>query len=147
MVVINLFPKSVRLCEGNAFGQQASKARLAQSAERKALNLVVVGSSPTVGACATWTRAGKGVGDDLVHTRAASCRGGWRVRPGCRVWAHPRPRWSRMAAGVAAARAWPLRRRSVVRASAPSVAGGATRDDRRGWGGDGHGRGRIQGTS
>ena len=30
-------------------------ARLAQSAERKALNLVVVGSSPTVGAfCARW---------------------------------------------------------------------------------------------
>ena len=29
-----------------------SKARLAQSAERKALNLVVVGSSPTVGVCA-----------------------------------------------------------------------------------------------
>ena len=28
-----------------------SEARLAQSAERKALNLVVVGSSPTVGAC------------------------------------------------------------------------------------------------
>ena len=28
----------------------ASTARLAQSAERKALNLVVVGSSPTVGA-------------------------------------------------------------------------------------------------
>ena len=28
-----------------------SKARLAQSAERKALNLVVVGSSPTVGVC------------------------------------------------------------------------------------------------
>jgi len=28
----------------------ASEARLAQSAERKALNLVVVGSSPTVGA-------------------------------------------------------------------------------------------------
>ena len=26
-------------------------ARLAQSAERKALNLVVVGSSPTVGVC------------------------------------------------------------------------------------------------
>ena len=49
VVVINLFPKSARLCERNAFGQQASKARLAQSAERKALNLVVVGSSPTVG--------------------------------------------------------------------------------------------------
>ena len=29
-----------------------SKARLAQSVERKALNLVVVGSSPTVGVCA-----------------------------------------------------------------------------------------------
>ena len=30
-----------------------SQARLAQSADRKALNLVVVGSSPTVGAFAT----------------------------------------------------------------------------------------------
>ena len=30
----------------------SSKARLAQSVERKALNLVVVGSSPTVGVCA-----------------------------------------------------------------------------------------------
>ncbi len=32
-----------------------SPARLAQSAERKALNLVVVGSSPTVGDCAADT--------------------------------------------------------------------------------------------
>ncbi len=32
------------------------QARLAQSAERKALNLVVVGSSPTVGACVYATR-------------------------------------------------------------------------------------------
>ena len=31
-----------------------ASARLAQSAERKALNLVVVGSSPTVGAVALW---------------------------------------------------------------------------------------------
>ena len=31
-----------------------STARLAQSAERKALNLVVVGSSPTVGVC-SWS--------------------------------------------------------------------------------------------
>ena len=30
---------------------QPAQARLAQSAERKALNLVVVGSSPTVGVC------------------------------------------------------------------------------------------------
>ena len=32
---------------------QGTKARLAQSAERKALNLVVVGSSPTVGVFAS----------------------------------------------------------------------------------------------
>ena len=30
---------------------QSTSARLAQSVERKALNLVVVGSSPTVGVC------------------------------------------------------------------------------------------------
>ena len=34
----------------------APTARLAQSAERKALNLVVVGSSPTVGALCQWPR-------------------------------------------------------------------------------------------
>ena len=34
-------------------------ARLAQSAERKALNLVVVGSSPTVGVMLTLKRANK----------------------------------------------------------------------------------------
>ena len=33
---------------------QATVARLAQPAERKALNLVVVGSSPTVGAFSFW---------------------------------------------------------------------------------------------
>ena len=33
---------------------QMTSARLAQSVERKALNLVVVGSSPTVGAVALW---------------------------------------------------------------------------------------------
>ena len=32
------------------------QARLAQSAERKALNLVVVGSSPMVGVVALWPR-------------------------------------------------------------------------------------------
>ena len=36
-------------CELNLH-EMANNARLAQSAERKALNLVVVGSSPTVGA-------------------------------------------------------------------------------------------------
>ena len=37
------------LAKRKAFRQQPFKARLAQSVERKALNLVVVGSSPTVG--------------------------------------------------------------------------------------------------
>ena len=37
----------------NAFSHEI-QARLAQSAERKALNLVVVGSSPTVGVSLTW---------------------------------------------------------------------------------------------
>ena len=41
----------------------ASTARLAQSAERKALNLVVVGSSPTVGALAT--RALRGMAEAI----------------------------------------------------------------------------------
>ena len=36
-----------------------ARARLAQSAERKALNLVVVGSSPTVGGL--WSQAGTGL--------------------------------------------------------------------------------------
>ena len=39
---------SVRAASTNIYNPQAS-ARLAQSVERKALNLVVVGSSPTVG--------------------------------------------------------------------------------------------------
>lgn len=37
-------------CLGQFFAS-TSEARLAQLVERKALNLVVVGSSPTVGAC------------------------------------------------------------------------------------------------
>ena len=36
-------------CAGTAFGTIGNKARLDQSAERKALILVVVGSSPMVG--------------------------------------------------------------------------------------------------
>ena len=38
---------------------QPTQARLAQSVERKALNLVVVGSSPTVGVMLTLKRANK----------------------------------------------------------------------------------------
>ena len=49
-------------------------ARLAQSVERKALNLVVVGSSPTVG---VFRRAGDSVSDpseaDLNHKCPAHC--------------------------------------------------------------------------
>ena len=36
------------------YDQQIFAARLAQSVERQTLNLVVVGSSPTVGAKTTW---------------------------------------------------------------------------------------------
>ena len=43
----------MRLCEDNlielSYGTTEDEARLAQSAERKALNLVVVGSSPRGG--------------------------------------------------------------------------------------------------
>ena len=42
-------PSTRRLAERNPLPRAFSTARLAQSAERKALNLVVVGSSPTVG--------------------------------------------------------------------------------------------------
>ena len=41
---------AIKLPEGGLYSLLAI-ARLAQSAERKALNLVVVGSSPTVGGC------------------------------------------------------------------------------------------------
>ena len=46
-------------CMNNLMGMSIlskSTARLAQSAERKALNLVVVGSSPTVGVSACYHR-------------------------------------------------------------------------------------------
>ena len=41
---------------GHCAGHDTSAARLAQSAERKALNLVVVGSSPTVGVLNSQTK-------------------------------------------------------------------------------------------
>ena len=42
-------PKLCVAAAGNGTVARFAQARLAQSAERKALNLVVVGSSPTVG--------------------------------------------------------------------------------------------------
>ena len=48
--------------EQSAFRQQPAKARLAQSVERKALNLVVVGSSPTVGVAAAQLRSPTNLG-------------------------------------------------------------------------------------
>ena len=42
-----------------------TSARLAQSVERKALNLVAVGSSPTVG---EWLQQGQGEGLCLLYT-------------------------------------------------------------------------------
>ena len=52
-------PVSRQSCKANAHRMQGYRgllpdARLAQSVERKALNLVVVGSSPTVGVCSHW---------------------------------------------------------------------------------------------
>ena len=62
--------------------QAPSKARLAQSAERKALNIVVVGSSPTVGVRLSisdiWQQLGRG-GEFIVGRRA------WM---GCGLWVH-----------------------------------------------------------
>ena len=51
-----------------------SAARLAQSAERKALNLVVVGSSPTVGVFANCLHAMQS------HAVKMNTRGGTRTR-------------------------------------------------------------------
>ena len=70
---------------------QVTKARLAQSAERKALNLVVVGSSPTVGAvvqkhknlmqnlpCLDWSQwVWSGASNDLVQQLSTS----WHPHP------------------------------------------------------------------
>ena len=41
--------KMLDILESSVYSRTLQRARLAQSAERKALNLVVVGSSPTVG--------------------------------------------------------------------------------------------------
>ena len=54
------------------------RARLAQSAERKALNLVVVGSSPTVGAVALWLSSlSTGIRD--LKKAGQVCM--WSIRP------------------------------------------------------------------
>ena len=54
------------------FARQSNMARLAQSAERKALNLVVVGSSPTVGVISR--------GCARARARAAAAQAGNRTR-------------------------------------------------------------------
>ena len=52
-------------------------ARLAQSAERKALNLVVVGSSPTVGVLCGSPRPGAlGNAETMIHSRVIGMGGG-----------------------------------------------------------------------
>ena len=63
-----------RRCANKTLQLLNSKARLAQSVERKALNLVVVGSSPTVGVCTDVFQ------NDTcgVRTRALS---EWRLEP------------------------------------------------------------------
>ena len=53
-------------------------ARLAQSAERKALNLVVVGSSPTVGVLCGSPRPGAmGNAETMIHSRVIRMGGDW----------------------------------------------------------------------
>ena len=62
---------------------QQSEARLAQSAERKALNLVVVGSSPTVGAVGTGPSKYRPVPDrtgPVTATKVASETAGAALR-------------------------------------------------------------------
>ena len=75
----------VRISTRAAICALARKARLAQSVERKALNLVAVGSSPTVGAfcrgtaeAAAWA-PGAIVEQDLAAMRA--CYSSFRDRP------------------------------------------------------------------
>ena len=80
MVVINLFPKSARLCECNAFGQQASKARLAQSAERKALNLVVVGRISTIEKAGSTLRSSRTVPYPSTESVPIARIRGWRLQ-------------------------------------------------------------------
>ena len=49
IVALFQITKQIIACNNSLGASHWSEARLAQSAERKALNLVVVGSSPTVG--------------------------------------------------------------------------------------------------
>ena len=68
---------------------QSPTARLAQSAERKALNLVVVGSSPTVGAFAQRRKTyARRVGFDLTKTPNGSVfgRSGFEFDAQARAW-------------------------------------------------------------
>ena len=67
---------------------QSSQARLAQSAERKALNLVVVGSSPTVGVSQHWASSWqvRHAARPLSHVLADSCTE--KTRPASSVCPH-----------------------------------------------------------
>ena len=77
--------QSTRLADSAPLNYLAAAARLAQPAERKALNLVVVGSSPTVGVSgpaphadeveAPWSAAGGG---------ACAVKCNWRAQWGAR---------------------------------------------------------------
>ena len=68
--------------------QQIDQARLAQSVERKALNLVVVGSSPTVGSSQHWASAwqARHAARPLSHVLADSCTE--KTRPASSVCPH-----------------------------------------------------------
>ena len=132
-----LWPLQIK-CSQEICSSHMQQARLAQSAKHKALNLVVVGSSPTVGACATWTRAGRGSATTLcTHARrAVAAGGGCGPAAGCgRIPALAGPEWrpgspqrgrGRCAAGLWSGPARPWSPGAPPRTTAPGGVG-------RGW--------------
>ena len=56
-----------------------SEAHLAQSAGRKALNLLVVGSSPTVGAAALESNPGHSDGNDVFYHQTTDATGSFML--------------------------------------------------------------------
>ena len=77
---------ALTLC--HTFPKSAFSARLAQSVELKALNLVVVGSSPTVGVSQHWASAwqARHAARPLSHVLADSCTE--KTRPASSVCPH-----------------------------------------------------------
>ena len=120
-----------RFCAGRKTCCCDTTARLAQSAERKALNLVVVGSSPTVGVfgtigmCAVWWRGERVRSvEERTHREQTAQR---QEQPRRRRPAHARRRRSSWRARAQARRAFWARIGSNTRGFIPSrLCGGPT---------------------